>query len=74
MPTEEEFFKPIISKRWTKNLDSLMEDEDSWKNIDNGETVKTSTVYSNDNGLESRKTVITKRQIKDGEARTYTTE
>ena len=74
MPAEEEYLKPIISRRWTKNLDSLMEDEDSWRNIDNGETVKTSTVYSNDNGVESMKKVTTKREIKNGEAKTYTTE
>ena len=74
MPTEEEFFKPILNKRWTRNLDSMMEDENSWKDIENGETYKTETVYSNNNGVESKKSVTTKRKIDNGKAQTTTTE
>ena len=62
-PSEDEFFKPLIKKKWSRNLDNLMEDEDSWRNIDNGETMKTNTVYQNNNGVESKKTVSTKRKI-----------
>ena len=73
-PTEEEFFKPILKKKWSRNLDSLMEDENSWREIDNGETVKTNTVYQNNNGVESKKTVTTKRKIENGQPKTFTTE
>lgn len=73
-PTEEEFFKPMIKKKWSRNLDNLMEDEDSWRNIDQGETVKTNTVYQNNNGIESKKTVTTKRKVDKGVAQTVTTE
>lgn len=31
-----------------------------------GETIKTSSVWSNKNGQESRKTVTTKRSVNDG--------
>lgn len=52
----------------------MMEDEDSWRNVDNGETVKTSTVYTNHNGVQSKKTTSTKRHIENGVANTMTTE
>lgn len=75
MPTEEEFFKPILKKKWSRSLDNLMEDEDSWRNsIDEGETVKSSTVYQNNNGVQSKKTVTTKKKIHQGVAKTLTTE
>ena len=51
-----------------------MEDDNEWKGIDNGETVKSSTVYSNNNGVESKKTVTTKKNIVNGVAETHTTE
>lgn len=73
-PTEEEIFKPILKKKWSRNLDSLMEDDNSWREIDNGETVKTNTVYQNNNGVESKKTVTTKRKIENGQQKTFTTE
>ena len=50
-----------------------MEEEDSWRNVDNGETVKTNTVYQNNNGVESKKIVTTKRKIDNGVAKTITT-
>ena len=34
--------------------------------IKNGETIKTSSVWSNKDGQESRKTVTTKRSVNDG--------
>lgn len=51
-----------------------MEDDDSWRNVDNGETVKTNTVYQNSNGVESKKIVTTKRKVDNGVAKTITTE
>ena len=50
-PSEEEFFKPIIKKKWSRNLDNMMDNDDSWRDIRNGETVKTNTVYENNNGI-----------------------
>lgn len=73
MPKEDEFFRPLFSKKWERNLNKMMQDE-SFNGIDNGETYKTSTVYSNNNGVESKKTVSTKRVIKNGVAETHTTE
>ena len=52
----------------------MMEDEDSWRNVDNGETMKTSTVFTNHNGVQSKKTVSTKRKIENGISNTVTTE
>lgn len=42
--------------------------------MDNGETVKTNTVYQNNNGVESKKTVTTKRKVENGQTKTLTTE
>ncbi len=44
-----------------------MDDED-FGPVENGESVKTSTVYTNNNGVESKKTVSTKKKVKDGKA------
>ena len=49
-------------------------DESNWDGVNEGETVKTSTVYSNNNGVESKKTVKTRKVVKDGKAETHTTE
>lgn len=73
-PSEDDFFKPILKKKWSKSLDRMMEDEDSWRNINSGETMKTSTVYTNHNGVHSKKTVSTKRTVENGVAKTTTTE
>ena len=49
-----------------------MLDEDS--EIPNeGQTVKTSKVWSNNNGQETEKTVTTKKQFKNGKAEEETT-
>lgn len=72
-PKEQEFFKPILKRKWSRNLDYLMEDEDSWRDINYGETVKTNSVYHNNNGVESKKTVSTKKKIENGIAKTLTT-
>lgn len=52
----------------------MMEDKDSWRSVDNGETVKSSTVSTNHNGIHSKKTVTTQRKIENGIANTITTE
>ena len=36
--------------------------------------MKSSTVYQNKNGVESKKTVTTQRKVHQGKAKTYTTE
>ena len=52
-----------------------MENDTNWeKSVDNGETIKTSTVYTNNNGVESKKTVTTKKVVKDGRTESLTTE
>jgi len=43
-----------------------MIDEGEERNIKDGQTVKSSSVYTNKNGQESKKTVTTKRNFKDG--------
>jgi len=42
--------------------------------IKNGETIKTSSVWSNKNGQESRKVVTTKRSVNDGKTTEEVTE
>jgi len=44
----------------------MMDVEDDWKDIKEGESVKTSSVYTNKNGVESKKNVTTKKSVKDG--------
>ena len=51
-----------------------MDEDDSWRNINNGETVKTNTIYSDNDGVKSKKTVTTSRKINNGFAETLTTE
>lgn len=72
-PSLDEEIRPLFHNKWTKDLDRLMIDEND-KNITEGETVKTSAVYTNKNGKETGKTVTTKKVIKDGKANEETTE
>lgn len=51
-----------------------MIDEGDEKNIKEGQTVKTSSVYTNKNGQQSKKTVTTKRNIKGGKVQEERTE
>lgn len=51
-----------------------MDIEDDFGSVENGESIKTSTVYTNNNGVESKKTVSTKKKVKDGKAVQETTE
>jgi hypothetical protein len=47
---EDDDFRPLFHNKWSKNLDNLMLDENEEKEIKEGETVKTSSVYTNKNG------------------------
>jgi curved DNA-binding protein CbpA len=71
---DDDLIKPILHKRWSKDLDSLMLDENDEKNIKDGETIKTSSVFTSNNGVQSKKTVTTKKKIKDGKVEGVTTE
>lgn len=51
-----------------------MIDEEDQKNFNEGETIKTSSCWTNKNGQETGKTVTTKKTIKDGKAKEETTE
>lgn len=51
-PSEDEFMKPILNRSWKKKLDNMMEIEDEdLTNVKDGQTVKTSSVYTNKNGV-----------------------
>lgn len=51
-----------------------MLDEGFEQNAKDGQTIKTSSVYTNKNGVESKKNVTTKKTIKNGKATEETTE
>lgn len=61
------FFEPKLKKRWSRNLDRLMDDDFDFSAIADGETFKESTVYTRENGLETRKNVKTRVRVKKGE-------
>ena len=44
----------------------MMEDEDNFGNISNGESWKESTVYNNDNGVETKKFIRRKKRVVNG--------
>lgn len=64
----EDDIRPLFKNKWSRNLDNLMIDEDEEKNIKNGESIRTSSVYTKKNGEESKKTVTSKKTYKDGKA------
>jgi uncharacterized membrane-anchored protein len=49
-----------------RNLDKMMIDEGDEKNIKEGETLKTSSVWSKKNGQETTKKITSKKTYKDG--------
>lgn len=65
---EDDEVRPLFQNKWAKNLDNLMLDESEEKDIKEGQTIKTSSVYTNKNGEESKKTVTSKKTIKNGKA------
>ncbi len=71
----DESFKPLFHNRWVRDLDKMMLDEgDELKGIKEGQSMKTSSVYTNKDGKESGKTVTTKRTIKNGKMKEETVE
>ena len=69
----EDDFKPMLHSKWSRDLDKMMLDEKD-EDLKEGQTVKTSSVWSNKNGQETGKTVTTKKVVKDGKAKEETTE
>ena len=49
----EDDSRPLFKNKWWRNLDNLMIDEDEEKKIKNGESIRTSSVYTKKNGEES---------------------
>jgi DnaJ-class molecular chaperone len=70
----EDDFRPFYHRKWVKDLDNLMLDEREEKGLQEGQTVKTSSVYTSRNGEETGKTVTTKKTVKDGKKTEETTE
>lgn len=70
----DEDFRPFFHNRWSRDLDRLMIDEGEEKNIKDGQTIKTSSVWSNKNGKESGKTITTRTTYKNGKANEERTE
>jgi hypothetical protein len=60
--------RPQFKNKLSRNLDNLMIDENEENNIKNGESIRTSSVYTKKNGEESKKTVTSKKTYKDGKA------
>lgn len=56
----------MLKKKWSRVLDRIMDDDFDFGGVSNGETVKESTVYNNDNGVETKKTVKTKVKVTNG--------
>ena len=69
----EDDFKPLFHSKWSRDLDKMMIDEKD-EDMKEGQTVKTSSFWSNKDGQESGKTVTTKRFVKDGKEKEETTE
>lgn len=63
---EEEFFRPLIQTRWVQKLDKLMDDEIHWPTNENTETRRVHEIYSNKNGVESKKIVKENKKVIDG--------
>jgi len=63
---DDDIFKPMFQNKWIKNMDRMMIDEGDEKNIKDGQTIKTSSVWTNKNGQECKKLITTKKAIKNG--------
>jgi len=46
----EDDIRPLFKNKLSRNLDNLMIDENEEKNIKNGESIRTSSVYTKKNG------------------------
>lgn len=51
-----------------------MQDEEDWGNFKNGESWKESTVYNNDNGVETKKNIRRKKRVVNGKVEEIKTE
>ena len=49
-------------------------DVEEFNDVKEGESVKTSSVYTNKNGIETKKNVTTKKTVKDGQVKEEKTE
>ena len=70
----EDDFKPFFHNRWTKDLDRMLVVEGEEKNVKEGQTIKTTSVYTNKDGQETAKTITSKKTIKDGKTNEEKTE
>lgn len=71
----DEDFRPMFHTKWVRDLDKMMLDEaDELKGIKEGQSMKTSSVYTIKDGKESGKKVTSKKTIKNGKMREETVE
>lgn len=72
----DDFFKPVLRNKWSRNLDRMLSGQanEDWSNVQDGESYKTSTYYTNKNGVESKKSVSTKTKYVGGVPTSETTE
>ena len=69
----EDDFKPQLHSKWSRDLDKMMLDEKE-ENMNEGQSIKTSSVWNSKNGEETGKKVTTKKVFKDGKSKEETTE
>lgn len=69
-------FRPMLNKKWSKDLDRWMREgnNDDWSSVNQGESFKTESYYTNKNGIESKKSISTKTKYENGVPTTETTE
>jgi hypothetical protein len=65
-PLEQEIFEPAVLRRWSRMLDRLMDEELDFEQLSSGETFRENSVYTRDNGIETRKNVRTRISIQNG--------
>lgn len=66
---EDDFFKPVITKKLSRDLDKVMNqgwDTNDWRNVKEGESYQTQTYYTNKNGVETKKSITNKTKYVDG--------
>lgn len=59
-------FRPFFHNRWSRDLDRMMVDEGDERGVKDGQTIKTSSVYTNKDGQETAKTITSKKFFKGG--------
>lgn len=63
----------MLRTKWSRNLDKAFKGLDDEK-ITDGESMKTSTYYTNRNGVEQKKSITSKTRYENGVPVTETTE